>query len=232
MQHRQANLQKIPKPAHLIANLTYRLKSHHTRNLYLRARLDTCTDCNIMPASVCRLVCEGPEMEKLAPSSLEIGTYTTDTVKVVGSCIFYLVHPDTKKLMDVTFFVAVNDGSMLLSSKTTLMLGLIQQRTRLVYLPPRNSLITSLVSHPRKLNLHCVYRCRKCLFKDLHMKWPFKDQDRSMLFPSWLEAKNRFCVNTLMSLKGLVASQVPHIIYKLIKALPSTNSLPPNSSLP
>ena len=39
--------------------------------------------------------------------------------------MFYLIHPDTKKLMDVTFFVAVNDGSMLLSCKTTLMIGLI-----------------------------------------------------------------------------------------------------------
>ena len=29
--------------------------------------------------------------------------------------MFYLVHPDTKKLMDVTFIVAVNDDSVLLS---------------------------------------------------------------------------------------------------------------------
>ena len=48
----QANLQKIPKPAHLITNLAYRLKSHHARNFYLRARLDTCMDVNIMPASL------------------------------------------------------------------------------------------------------------------------------------------------------------------------------------
>ena len=81
----QANLQKIPKPAHLITNLAYRLKSHHTRNLYLRARLETLVDVNIMPASVYRLVFEDPDMKKLAPSSLEIGTYATDTVKIVGS---------------------------------------------------------------------------------------------------------------------------------------------------
>ena len=36
----------------LITNLLYRLKMHENRNLYLRARLDTCTDVNIMPASV------------------------------------------------------------------------------------------------------------------------------------------------------------------------------------
>ena len=52
--------------------------------------------------------------------------------------------------MDVTFFAAVNDGSVLLSCKTTLMLGLILPRTRLDYLPHRSSLITSSVDQPKK----------------------------------------------------------------------------------
>ena len=81
---------------------------------------------------------------------MEIGTCTTDTVKIVGSCKFYLVHPDTKKLQKVTFFVAQNDGSVLLSCTITLSLGLIQPTTRLDYLPPRASLITSSVDHPKK----------------------------------------------------------------------------------
>ena len=127
----QANLQRIPRPTHLITNLAYRLKPHHTRNVYLRARLHTCADVNIMPTSIYRLVSQDPNMKKHAPSKLKIGTYTTDTVKLVGCCMFYLVHLDTRKLMDVTFFVAANDGSMLLSCKTTLMLGLVQPRTRL-----------------------------------------------------------------------------------------------------
>ena len=95
----QANFQRIPKQTDLITNLAYRLKPCHTRNLYPRARLDTCMDVNIMPASMYILVFQDTSMNKLAPSSLEIGTYTTDTVKIVGSCMFYLVHPDTKKLM-------------------------------------------------------------------------------------------------------------------------------------
>ena len=66
----------------------------------------TCTDVNIMPASVYKLVFNDPDLKKLAPSTLEIGTYTTDTVKIVGSCLFYLVHQDTKKLPEVTFYVA------------------------------------------------------------------------------------------------------------------------------
>ena len=150
VKHKQANLQRIPMPTHLITNLAYRLNPHHTRNLYLGARLYTCADVNIMSPSVYKLVFQDPDMKKLAPSKLETGTYMTDAVKIVGSCMCYLVHLDTKKLIDVTFFVAVNDGSMLLSCKTTLILGVIQPRTRLGYLPPRASLITSSADHPKK----------------------------------------------------------------------------------
>ena len=153
---KKANLQKIPRPIHCITNLAYRLKPHYTRNLYLRARLDTCADVNLMPVSVYKLVFHDSKLEKFAPSSLEIGTYTTDTAKIVGSCIFYLVHPDTKKLMEVTFYVVMNNGSVLLLCKTTLMLDLTQPRTRLDYLPPRASLITSSADHPKntKATLH------------------------------------------------------------------------------
>ena len=83
-----------------------------------------------MPASVYKLVFNDPELKKLAPSNLEIDTYTTNTVKIVGSYLFYLLHPDTKKLQEVTFYVAQNDGSVLLSCTTTLALGLIQPHTR------------------------------------------------------------------------------------------------------
>ena len=128
----QAGFKRVPTAAHLITNLAYRLKPHHTRNQYLRARLDTCEDVNIMPAIVYRIVFKDPELKKLAPSTMEISTYTTNTVKIVGSCIFYLVHPDTKKLQEVTFFVAENDRRDLLSCTTTLVLGLIQPNQDLI----------------------------------------------------------------------------------------------------
>ena len=81
---------------------------------------------------------------------MEIGTYTTDKLKIVDSYKFYLVHPDTKTLQEVTFFVAKNDKSVLLSCTTTSLLGLIQPRTRLDYLPPRASLIIITEDHPQK----------------------------------------------------------------------------------
>ena len=72
-------------------------------------------------------------------------------MKIVDSCKFYLVQPDTKKLQEGTFFVARNDGSVLLfMHNNPLHLDFIQPRTSLDYLPPRASLITSSVDHPKK----------------------------------------------------------------------------------
>ena len=150
IKHVQAQSKIDKKPACLITNLPCRLKQHENRNLYLRARLDTCTDANIMPASVYKLVFCDPNLEKLTPNKLQIGTYTSDTVKIVGTCKLYLVHPDTKKLVETIFYVATNDGSVLLSGKSTLVLDLIQSRSRLDYLPPRANLITSTQDHPKK----------------------------------------------------------------------------------
>ena len=84
---------------------------------------------------------------------MQISTYRGDTVKIIGSCTFGIVHPDTKKLVPVTFYVANNKGSVLLSCKMTLALCLIQSRSRLDYLPPQASLITSNMDHPKKTKL-------------------------------------------------------------------------------
>ena len=150
IKHNQKKEQRVPRPTHLITNLAYRLQPYHCINLYLRVRLDTCANVNLMPASVYQLVFNDQNMKKLVPSKLQVGTYMTDTVKIVGSCTLHVVHPDTKRLLETTFYVVMNDGSMLLSCKTTLLLGLIQPRSRLDYLPPRASLITSSVDHPKK----------------------------------------------------------------------------------
>ena len=44
---------------------------------------------NIMPTSAYSLLFKNLELKKLDPRNMEIGTYTTDTVKIVGSCKFY-----------------------------------------------------------------------------------------------------------------------------------------------
>ena len=101
----------------------------------------------------------------------------TDTMKVIGSCTFHLVHPDTKRLLETTFYVVMDNGSVLLSCKTTLLLGLIQPRSRLDYLPPKASCITSSADHPKKTRavLHVQKqevstqrKSKKKLLKHLH----------------------------------------------------------------
>ena len=135
--------------------------------MYLRARLDTCAGVNIMPASVYHLIFTDPEMKKITPCKMQIGTYIADTLKIVGSCTFYIVHPDSKKVIPVTFYVATNDGSVLLSCKTTLALHLIQPRSRLDYLPPRTSLITSTMDSSKE-NKTSIFESRQLQTRSVH----------------------------------------------------------------
>ena len=76
-------------------------------------------------------------------------------------CYFYLVHPESKQLIKVLFFVAKENGSILLSCRTTMELGLIRPHAQLDYLPPRASLLTSTCDQPSKTrthkpNIHCT----------------------------------------------------------------------------
>ena len=98
--------QKLPNTTHLITNIAYRLKPHHTRNQNLRARIDTGAKVNLMPISVHRLIHQDRDLKKLTPCNLKIGTYTTDTIRIIGTTTIYLIHPDSKKPTKRTFHVA------------------------------------------------------------------------------------------------------------------------------
>ena len=95
---------EVPKPIYLMANLAYHLQEHHT-----------CTDVNLMPMAVYCLMFKVPGLKKITPSNVEIETYTNDVVKIIGMYYFYLVHPKSKQLMKVLFFVTKENGSILLS---------------------------------------------------------------------------------------------------------------------
>ena len=145
---------EVPKPIYLMANLAYHLQEHHRRNQYLPARLDTFADVNLMPMVIYCLMFKDPGLRKLTPSNMEIETYTKDVVKIIGMCYFYLVHPKSKQLMKVLFFVAKENGNVLLSRKTTMELGLIRSHPRIHYLPPKASLLTSTCDQPSKTRTH------------------------------------------------------------------------------
>ena len=100
------------------------------------------------------LMFRDPELKKLTPSNMEIETYTTDIVKIIGMCYFYLVHPDSKKLMKVMFFVMKENGSVLFSCQTNMELGLIKPHVHLDYLPPKARLLTSTCDQPSKTKIY------------------------------------------------------------------------------
>ena len=97
---------KKNKPQHLATNIEYKLKPHRRRTKFLRAKIDTCSNVNLLPISVYKLMYKDPECTKLEPSKkVAVKTYTTEKIKVVGSCKMFVVHPKTKMLQEVTFHV-------------------------------------------------------------------------------------------------------------------------------
>ena len=98
-----------------------------------------------------KLIYGDPDCKKLAPSSKEIGTYTTDKIRITGSYELFVVHPDTSSLKQITFHVTSHEGSVLLSCATTLELSLIQPHNNLENsIPSSASLISSKADYPKK----------------------------------------------------------------------------------
>ena len=91
-----------------------------------------------MPVSAYKLIFKEADCMRLALSSkLEIGTYTTDKIKVIGSCTLLVVHPDTQSLKEVTLQVTNHEGSVVLPCVTTPKLSLIQPCNNLNFIPSR-----------------------------------------------------------------------------------------------
>ena len=54
---------KVPAPHHLVTNVAYKLRPHQKKIKYLRVRIDTCTNANILPLSVYKLIFKDPDCE-------------------------------------------------------------------------------------------------------------------------------------------------------------------------
>ena len=160
-----------------------------------------------MLASVYHLIFKDPEMKKVTPCKMQIGTYMADTVKIVGSCTFYVVQPDSKKLIPVTFYVATNNGSVLLSCKTILALHLIQPRSRLDFLPLWASLITSTMDHPRKTRQASL----KVHSSKQEAPAQMQENDRSSYNISVYNKVQKLGMNMLVTSKEEILSSYPDI---------------------
>ena len=135
----------IPSILHLsICLLIWSLKSSWTRT-----KLSSCNQnwhlhrCKYNASQYIQVLFKDPDCVKIAPSTLQLGTYTNKKVKLLGSCNLYLIHPDTRCITEVTFFVASNEGSILISCAKSLDLGLIKPHDRLDHLPPEGNVIFS-----------------------------------------------------------------------------------------
>ena len=87
---------KMQEPQHLVTNIAYKLKPQMKKIKYLRVRIDTCAETNILPLSVYKLIFKDPACVQLALSSkVGIRTYTNDRINIVGtcSCFWYIQIP-------------------------------------------------------------------------------------------------------------------------------------------
>ena len=152
--------EKYPTPKHLFTNLEFKVKPPKDKTKFLWARIDTCADINIMPVSMYKYLFKDPDCAKIVSSDLQLATYTNKKVKIIGSYNLYIIHPDTRCVEEVPFFVASNEGSILISCATSLGLSLIQLNVSLDNSPPGSNIISSSADQPRndksKMNVHML----------------------------------------------------------------------------
>ena len=130
---------KYPAPKCLFTNFEFKVKLHKNKTKFLRAIFDTCADVNIMPLSMYKYLFKDPDCAKITPSDLQLGTYTNKKVKIIGSCTFYIIHPDKRCIEEIPFFVVSNECSILISCTTSLDLGFIKPCEKLDHPPPEGN---------------------------------------------------------------------------------------------
>ena len=107
------------------------------------AYVDTGADVNLISKNRYVKLHNDDRLRHIMPSDIKLGVWGDDQIALLGKCNIYLVHPDTKKPVKVTFYVTDKSGSTLLSCATSLKLDLIKLHLRLGVPPPRAKIITS-----------------------------------------------------------------------------------------
>ena len=68
-----------------------------------------------MPESVYKLVFNNPQTAKLAKNDIDLTVYTRHSVNLIGKCTFYMLSKGIKQPVTVDFYIAKEEGSVLLS---------------------------------------------------------------------------------------------------------------------
>ena len=105
----------------------YKVKPYGKKTRILRAKIDTCSNTNIMPASIYKIIYNDPDCIKLQPSEKkDIQTYTKLKIPVIGSCELFLLHSDDQCCHKVKFEVVSAEGGAIISCATSINLNLIE----------------------------------------------------------------------------------------------------------
>ena len=196
------------------------MKPHGKRTKFLRARIDTCLNANVMPASIYKILYNVPDCTELLPSKKNgINTYTKQRTPVIGSCELFVLHQDDQCFHKVNFQVVSVEGSVIISCATSINLNLIQipdqldtkipDCARLVY-----SCTDALYKHQYKeqqSTTRTVFSGKKCQETD---KWPQKPCQESHMQPQKpvQECYRRLCKNkTCQSTRWDIKTQVKYI---------------------
>ena len=116
---------------------------YDTNSVYVDAYVDTGADVNLISKNRYVKIDNDDRLRHIMLSDIKLGVWGDDQIALLGKCNIYLVHPDTKKPVKVTFYVADKSGSTLLSCATSLKLDLIKVCPKLGVPPPRAKIIIS-----------------------------------------------------------------------------------------
>ena len=136
----------------LATNLHYKVKPYGKKTKLLRAKVDTCSNTNVMPASIYKILYNDPECIKLQPSKKkDIQTYTNQKIPAIGSCELFVLHQDDQCFHKVKFQVVSVEGIVIISCATSINLNLIQIPNQLdTKIPDCAGLIYSSADAPVK----------------------------------------------------------------------------------
>ena len=116
---------------------------YDTNSVHMDAYVDTSADVNLILRNRYVKLHNDDRLRHIMPSDIKLGVWGDDQIALPGKCNIYLVHPYTKKPVEVIFYVTDKSGSTLLSCATSLKLDLINLHPRLGVPPPRAKFITS-----------------------------------------------------------------------------------------
>ena len=83
-------------------------------------------------------------------NDIDLTVYTTHSVDLIGKCTFYMLSKGMKQPVKVDFYIAKEEGSVLLSQETVFQLQLLNVKPQLEYLPPRATLISIAADYPKR----------------------------------------------------------------------------------